>query len=160
MTIEKFVELAKHQTAANELVLTALRMSVDTLKVHNGLAVYCEGERFELDFEPELRVVEIAIELIINGVVPFPPLHGVEATIDLPMEKQPSNDGRVLRALYVVFYALSVHEGMVAVSGERRWVLDFRPQKDMLGRAMALMGVDTSTPLLAPVPRQDAGDDD
>ncbi|MPW20031.1 hypothetical protein GCT13_24850 [Paraburkholderia sp. CNPSo 3157] len=155
-----FIQCASQQAADNALVLHAVEVAVHTLEVHHGLTVHCEDDVFQLDFEPQLHIVTPAIHLIKSGTVAVPPAPGVAKAIDLDMEQQTTDEGCVLRALHVASYTLSVHCGMLGVSEGDAWTLDFKPQTDMLWQAMALMGVDTSKPLRAPIPRRDAEDDD
>ncbi|MCO4880995.1 hypothetical protein VOI32_32985 [Paraburkholderia caribensis] len=155
-----FVQRANQQAADNALVLHALEVAVHTLEAHHGLTVHCEDDVFQLDFEPQLHIVTPAIHLIKTGAIAVPPPPGVAEAIDLDMEQQTTDEGRVLRALHVASYMLSVHCGMLGVSMGDTWTLDFKPQTDLLSQAMALMGVDTSRPLHAAIPRRDSEDYD
>ncbi|MEM5440102.1 hypothetical protein [Paraburkholderia diazotrophica] len=161
METANFVQRANKQAADNALILHALEVAVRTLEAHHGLTVHCEDDVFQLDFEPQLQIVTPAIHLIKSGTVAVPPMPGVAEAIDLDMDQQITDEGRVLRALHVASYTLSVHCGMLCVVSEHATrTLDFKPQTDMLWQAIALMGVDTSKPLRAPIPRRDAEDDD
>ncbi|MPW22803.1 hypothetical protein GCT13_39900 [Paraburkholderia sp. CNPSo 3157] len=160
METEIFVQLANQQAVDNALVLHALEVAVRTLEAHHGLTVHCEDDVFQLDFEPQLHIVTPAIHLIKSGAVAVLRASGVAKAIDLDMDQQTTDEGCVLRALHVASYTLSVHCGMLGLSEGDTWTLDFKPQTDMLWQAIALMGVDTSKPLRAPIPRRDSEDDD
>ncbi|SIT51065.1 conserved hypothetical protein [Paraburkholderia piptadeniae] len=160
MDTDPFIRRAVQQAADNRLVLNALQAALRTLQQHSGITCHAEREVFRLDFEPEIRLVSSAVELVKSGVVSVPPPRGLEKTIDLDEDEQPSDEARVLHALHVARYVLSIHSGMGCVFDGEEHILNFRLQTDLLTDAMEMMGVDMSKLLHAPMPRGDPHEDD
>ncbi|WP_429573962.1 hypothetical protein [Paraburkholderia sp. UCT70] len=94
-----------------------------------------------------------AVELVTSDVVSVPPPPGLEKTIDLEEDGQPSDEARVLHALHVARYVLSIHSDLGGVFDDEEHILNFKLQTDLLTDAMKMMGIDMSKPLHTPKPR-------
>ncbi|SDR60844.1 hypothetical protein [Paraburkholderia tuberum] len=94
-----------------------------------------------------------AVELVTSDVVSVPPPPGLEKTIDLEEDGQPSDEARVLHALHVARNVLSIHSDLGGVFDDEEHILNFKLQTDLLTDAMKMMGIDMSKPLHAPKPR-------
>jgi hypothetical protein len=157
-----YIRRAVQLAADNRLVLNALQAALRTLQQHSGITCHAKGEVFPLEFEPEIRLVSSTVELVKSGVVSVPPPPGLEKTIELEEEEQPNDEARVVHALHVARYVLSVHSGMGGEFDGEEHILDFRLQIDLLTDAMEMMGIDMSKPLhtnAARRPREDDHDD-
>ncbi|MEM5461740.1 hypothetical protein VSR69_44330 [Paraburkholderia phytofirmans] len=71
-------------------------------------------------------------------------------------------DATIIEALNVALHMLVIHDGMQVRSGGNEWTLDFRSQIELVRRAMEMLGIDTSEPLIAPPggPRKEDDDAD
>ncbi|MEM5371812.1 hypothetical protein V4C53_38125 [Paraburkholderia azotifigens] len=142
-----FIRRAVQLAADNRLVLNALQAALRTLQQHSGITCHAKGEVFLLEFEPEIRLVSSTVELVKSGVVSVPPPPGLEKTTNLEEKEQPNDEARVLHALHVARYVLSIHNGMGREFDGEEHILDFRLQIALLTDALEMMGIDMSKPL-------------
>ncbi|MGF6935427.1 hypothetical protein OKW41_004589 [Paraburkholderia sp. UCT70] len=119
----------------------------------SNIAALPATQRARCFLEPEIHLVSSAVELVTSDVVSVPPPPGLEKTIDLEEDGQPSDEARVLHALHVARYVLSIHSDLGGVFDDEEHILNFKLQTDLLTDAMKMMGIDMSKPLHTPKPR-------
>ncbi|NVI06334.1 hypothetical protein [Paraburkholderia youngii] len=63
----------------------------------------------------------------------------------------PFKQSALVQALLIAPYALVIHDGMKVTSEGRSWKLDFSGELTKIAEALEGAGIDTTTPILAPV---------
>ncbi|TCG05321.1 hypothetical protein BZM27_34585 [Paraburkholderia steynii] len=74
--------------------------------------------------------------------------------------QQAERQAKLVDALLLARYTLVIHDGNIIRCEGEEWILDFRPELDVIDAALEMAGIDTTQPLIAPVRRRDDKDDD